>query len=357
VSPSVTLSGVEGRRANAERRTPNRELPPAPAKGAIMVKFYALSIALAIAFAGCAGSPTGLPNEASSQAQKARAPQKSWMAAGLKNQDLLYVSNENGLVNVYHYSQRTLVGVLTDFDQPTGECVDKAGDVYITDDAGGAIDEYAHGGTKPIYVISDSDGPVACAIDPKTGNLAVANFGGVGNIAIYAHARGKPTVYGNDYFTAVGYDKYGDLLAADLYNTYSGYTGGFDYLPVHSKSFTGISLSPGSSFEWGEVETVAWDGKYWVIDCHDLYRFSINIKAEFVDEIHLSNGFTGDQLGPIWIYRKNVKSYGTQVVGTSGADSGESVVDYWAYPAGGSPTYQISKDLDRPFGIAVSLKQ
>jgi hypothetical protein len=312
---------------------------------------------LIIAFAGCAGSPTGLPIGASSLAAKARVPKTSWMAAGLKNQDLLYVSNGNGLVNVYRYSQHTLVGVLADFDQPAGECVDKAGDVYITDNAGGTIDEYAHGGKKPIYVISDSDGPTACAIDPKTGNLAVADFGYPGNVAIYTDARGKPTTYGDDYFTAVGYDKYGDLLAGDLYNTSSGYTGGFDYLPVNSKSFTGITLSPGSGFEWGRVDTVAWDGKYWVIDCNELYRFSINIKAEFVDEIYLSTGFTDDEIGPIWIYQKNLKSYGEQVVGTAGADTGESVVDYWTYPAGGSPTYHTTKDLDGPFGVAVSLKR
>jgi DNA-binding beta-propeller fold protein YncE/predicted small lipoprotein YifL len=317
-------------------------------------------VALAV-LAACGGNqPLLSPESANANAKPPIAPprhQQSWMDAGAANHDLLYVSDENGLVNVYRYWQHTLVGVLTNFQQPMGECVDKAGDVYITDNAADAIDEYAHGGTKPIYVISDSYGPRACAVDPKTGNLAVANFGDSGNVTIYAHARGKPAVYGDDYYTAVGYDKYGDLLAADLYNTYSGYTGGFDYLPVHSKSFAGITLSPRSSFKWGQVEAIAWDGKYWVIDCNDLYRFSINIKAEFVDEIYLLTGFTEGGLGPIWIYQKNLKTYGTQVVGTGGADSGESVADYWNYPAGGSPTYQMTKDLDRPFGIAVSLKQ
>jgi uncharacterized repeat protein (TIGR03803 family) len=52
------------------------------------------------------------------------------MDKGLKQRDLLYVSNANETVNVYRYWQRTLAGVLTDFKQPMGACADSAGDVY-----------------------------------------------------------------------------------------------------------------------------------------------------------------------------------------------------------------------------------
>ncbi len=75
------------------------------------------------------------------------------MVKGLKQRDLLYVSNADGTVSVYRYWQRTLVGVLTNFTQPMGECADAAGDVYITDYAASTISEYAHGGTKPIRVL------------------------------------------------------------------------------------------------------------------------------------------------------------------------------------------------------------
>jgi hypothetical protein len=56
------------------------------------------------------------------------------MGKGVKQQDLLYVSNGDGLVNVYRYWQHTLVGVLTAFKNPLGECTDAIGHVYIADE-------------------------------------------------------------------------------------------------------------------------------------------------------------------------------------------------------------------------------
>jgi hypothetical protein len=251
--------------------------------------------------------------------------------------------------------------------------VDKAGDVYITDYQGQRIDEYAHGGSKPIYVLSDSDYPYGCAIDPKTGDLAVADFGAryddangnrsqsdAGNVAIYVRARGKPKYYDScgdgDHFTAVGYDKYGDLLAEASYEYSEYYSGIFCYLPARTKSFAEIDLpGPSSSWEWFTVYSVLWDGKYWAIDDYDVYRYAINIKAVYVDTISLADK---GGLGPIAIYRKTPNAYGTQIVGTSGYYSGSDYVTYWKYPAGGTPIYQsTAKDLDKPYGIAVSLKQ
>jgi hypothetical protein len=92
-----------------------------------------------------------------------------------------------------------------------------------------------------------------------------------------------------------------------------------------------------------------------VIDSDGLYRYSINIKAQYIDTITLSGE---GNLGPIAIYRKSLDAYGTQLVGTSGyLYSGTAEVTYWKYPAGGDPIFQItSKDLDKPYGVAISLK-
>jgi hypothetical protein len=330
-------------------------------------------VALAV-LAACGGSQPFLsPGSANANAKPPIAAArlaKSWMAAGAKNRDLLYVSNVDGLVNVYRYWQHTLVGVLTNFTQPMGECVDRAGDVYITDWSAMTISEYAHGAAKALRVISDSYKPYGCAVDPKTGNLAVANYGEeyaagprgnssayAGNLAIYIHAKGTPTYYGSKFqhFSACGYDKYGDLLAASS-EGYSGYySGEFDYLPAKSKNFAEITLpGPSSSWYWDQVAAIAWDGEYWVVDAYGLYRYSINIKAQYVDTISLSNA--GD-LGPIWIFRKSPKSAATQVVGTTAESDGKGYLTYWKYPSGGSPIYQTSQDLDAPYGVAASLKQ
>jgi hypothetical protein len=109
---------------------------------------------------------------------------KSWMDPDAKDvQYLLYTSDEaTGTVNVYaHRSKGHLVGQLTGFQFPYGECLDASSNVYIADFASNDIVEYAHGGTTPINTIHDRYGfPIGCSVDPTTGDLAVANFEGVG---------------------------------------------------------------------------------------------------------------------------------------------------------------------------------
>jgi hypothetical protein len=101
---------------------------------------------------------------------------------------------------------------------------------------------------------------------------------------------------------------------------------------------------------WSALQGLAWDGKYWVIDYGDLYRYTINIKATYIDTITLSGGYGPD----IWIYRHGFKSRGVQVVAASGS-SGAGTAYYWSYPAGGNPIGTITKDLDSPSGVAASL--
>ncbi|HEY2473473.1 MAG TPA: hypothetical protein VGI19_01610 [Candidatus Cybelea sp.] len=310
-----------------------------------------------LAFAGCSSISTSLtPATAAAPASRQSG---SWMAKGLTNVALLYVTNIDGLVNVYDYSTHKLVGVLTAFAWPMGECADKNGNVYILDYSNKTIYEYAHGGTKPIHTISDSYWPSDCAIDPKTGNLAITNYGNQndGNVAIYVHAKGQPIYYGTGSdFNACGYDKYGDLLAAG----YSGSQAKFYYLTAHSKNFGEISLpGPKSSWSWSNIYAILWDGKYFDVDpgfrytsgTSAIYRYTINIKGVYHDEIPLSgNGV----LGPVALYSSTLKAKPTQIVGTSRGASNTGYLTYWKYPAGGSPIYQTSKYLDDPYGIVVS---
>jgi hypothetical protein len=312
--------------------------------------------------AGCGGAvpPLGGPAMTSAAAPAVREHHgESWMARGLKQRDLLYVSNLNGVVNVYRYWQHTIVGVLTDFKQPYGECADAAGDVYIADYVGEKVDEYAHAGKKPIEVFDDSpNNPQACAVDAKTGDLAVANYGynQSGNIAVYPHGGGKPILYGanrDDHFIGCAYDDRGDLLALSNYGYSDYYYSAFYYLPKRGTQLVPMDLpGPSRSWEWGGVADVAWDGRYWVVDAYALYRYTINVKATYVDTITLSDD---SGLGPVWIYRKNLKAPGSQVVGVENDDGEGGSVQYWSYPGGGSPIAQVTKGLDGPSGLAVSM--
>ena len=274
------------------------------------------------------------------------------MGKGLKQRDLIYVSNVNGTVNVYRYWQRTIVGVLTDAVEPAGMCSDKAGDVYVTDHKEPhLIYEYAHGGTKPINVLSDPQAPWACSVDPVTGNLAVANYRKE-SVSIYAHAQGKPVVYkpdDNEHFISCAYDDRGDLFIVSGPGYY-GYYSYFYYLPKLGTQLIPMNLPGGnrSSGRWFAVQGVAWDGKYWVVAAYNiLYRFTIDVDAKLVDETTLLPG--NSSVGPIAIYRKSPKGQGTQVVGALGN------IEYWKYPAGGEPFAEITKDLDYPYGVAISM--
>jgi hypothetical protein len=323
--------------------------------------------------AHCAGSsqpslpPTGVAlttqsRQASNTEAKRHRP-ASWMRPDAQDIDLLYVSNANGFVNVYRFWQHTLVGVLTNFTQPRGACSDASGNVYIVDHEAEKIYEYAHGGTKPIKTLDDSPQmPDGCAVDRSTGNLAVANdpygYYSKGNIAVYVHAMGKPKIYYgtsyNDHFIDCVYDDRGDLFTATVYGYLSFYTE-FFYLPKHGSQLLLMNMPGGDSSGWGYIQSVAWDGKYWIIGMDNiLYLFTINIKAKYISSITLGAGY--GVVNQISFYRKSPTARATLVVGGSSSNSyKKSVVQYWKYPAGGSPIYGITKDLDIPFGTAISL--
>ncbi len=129
---------------------------------------------------GCAGSSTATtPLTAAPLLKRGETPAgRSWMEAGAAKWDLLYVANAGqGVVNVYRYWQRNLVGILTDTADPRGACADAAGDVYVVDNHSGKVFEYSHGGKKAIQVLDDSPyQPAGCAVDPQSGNLAIAKL-------------------------------------------------------------------------------------------------------------------------------------------------------------------------------------
>jgi hypothetical protein len=300
-------------------------------------------------------SPSGVSSVPAAPAYQGRA---SWMRPTAASQDLLCVSNENGIVNVYRYQQHDLVGELTDFTQPEGECSDAAGDVYITDYAGD-IDEYGHGGTSALRVINESGySPYACAVDRRSGDLAVANFdkGGSdkpGSVAIYRHAKGKPTYYSSEdlfHVNGVAYDTFGDLLVTGFSYDSSYLEPYFGYLPAKSRDFQEITLPPPDSSGWFlvEVQGDGWDGKYWTLDIYGAeYQYSIDIKPELIGKVGLDGGGP-----PPAFYDPNPKKQATQAVG---AGSEGSDVYFWNYPAGGQPYATITHGLDKPFGIAISL--
>jgi hypothetical protein len=312
--------------------------------------------AASLALGGCANQghevlPTGVSTTSA-----------SWTNDGLSKDDLLYVTNSDNEVTVYNYVSRALVGVLTGFKQPMGECVDSSGDVYVTDSTAQEIFEYAHGKSKRIKTLNDApDSPYACAVDPTTGNLAVANDDGSsqeGNIAIWPNGSGEPVTYTDSTlyeFITCAYDSSGNLFVTNGNHGYP-YEASFAWLPKNGTKLVNIDVpgpKPGSVWEY--VASIQWDGKAFVLGDYDLYRISLlHGQAYYVGEIGLSFGEDQDPAGPFGFYNEKPGSQATQVVGGVSGDSG-SHVDYWSYPAGGDPTAEISQGVDHPFGVAISL--
>lgn len=318
------------------------------------------SMAVAVGITACA-SPQNASDIPTAAADR-EVPRGSWIKPGSSGQDLLYVSNGNGIVNIYGYATQQLIGELIDFTKPKGECTDRKGDIYITDYSAGDIDEYAHGATTAMRVIHESPyNPDACAIDPKSGDLAVANSGDggsytQGSLAIYAHAKGKPRYYKSNalyQINGVAYDAYGDLLVTGFY-LYSGYyvETAFAYLPAKSKSLQEITLPPpGSSYDWGSVAGVVWDGKYFGVQSYDyLYEYSIDIKAELVGTVELD----GAEIAPAF-YERNPKRQATRAASAAYEFGGKNAAYLYQYPAGGEPDATITHGIDDPLGIAISV--
>ena len=309
--------------------------------------FGSLALVGLILLAACSGtsitSRQGMPpGLAVSSARGA-----SWMDPLAKSGDLLYVSDtETSDVYVFSYPKGELKGTLTGLLDPAGECVDKKGDVFITNTGDNDILEYAHGGTSPLATLDDAGYfPTGCSVDPTTGNLAVTNFtttgSGQGDVVIYTHAKGKPK--GNytdpdifDMFLC-GYDVYGNLFLDGL-NQGSAFQ--FAELRKGGSALTNLTLDQSI----GLPGAVQWDGKHVAVgdqSTNTIYQFSISGKSGKKTGSTALGGAA--EVFQFWIA-------GSRVIGpdSSGAD-----VKVWRYPAGGSALKTIS-GVYVPLGATVS---
>jgi len=315
-----------------------------------------LGMLIAAAFSACATEsqqgaipprPLAPVGDADSKAQPFPADHSgSWMAPGAAKDNLLYVTNTYD-VTVYSYPSGKLVGKLKSKDlfRPLIECSDNKGNVFISEF--GAVLEYAHAGTKLLRTLSYSGTATGCGSDPTTGNLCVVYQVSTSQsyAAVYKDASGTPTVYQDGSLTLVGcaYDPKGNLYVDGSY--YGGSRGGIVELPKGSNQLETINLN--QSLEWsGEVQ---WDGKYVAVGDDNnakIYRISISgSEGTVVDTVSLGNTPAG-AIDDCWIQ-------GNKVI--AGNAASPPAVLYWDYPAGGSPVKSITKGLNYPAGVTVSI--
>lgn len=177
-----------------------------------------------VLLAGCGdqavmtGTPQGL-------VRADAAPDVSWMSPEAERvHKLIYVSEFlEGTALVYDYQTGEREGKLTGFNEPTGQCVDAAGNVWIAQADGQSVTEFAHGGRTPLKTLSTSGRAFGCSVSPN-GDLAVANFdvgSAPGSIQVFKKASGPPQQYtcpGYGYYSPPGYDGKDNLYVAALVN-------------------------------------------------------------------------------------------------------------------------------------------
>ncbi len=269
-----------------------------------------------------------------------------------KKRELLYVSDSSTYdVYVFTFPHGKLVGTLTNQNNPAGLCTDKKGDVFVTQlYGGGHIVEYARGKTTPIETLSDSGyEPGACSVDPKTGNLAVANivsdYFGEGDLLVFPHASGTPTTYqppaSGSWFSVntLGYDNESNLFFAGSCN--SAFCAG--ELPKGSSTTENVTLSESPT----NCGTVQWDGKYITFDDQSngtVYRYTF--KGTTGTEVSDTTLSGSSDVDGSWIAGRRI---------AAPQQDGADVLVY-SYPAGGSATKTIT-GMTQPFGTAISVKR
>ena len=213
--------------------------------------------------------------------------------------------------------------------------------------------EFAHGGTQPIATLNLS-GILAegCAVDPKSGDLAVTylcsgcNYGPV---AIFHNAQGMPSVYSQSgvFLSYCGYDGKGNLFADG--NGANGFA--LLELPKGGSTLGQVSVSQSIS----TAGAVQWDGTRLAIE--DLtnpaiYRFTISGSAATLAGTVTLKG-AGSYIAPSWIQG------GTVLVPFGGESYSPQYVGYWKYPGGGNAKKVVKKHLDASgiAGVTVSVGQ
>ncbi len=325
--------------------------------------YYGLGIGAAAALlAGCGEAvPPAMAPPGTKSAQTARAA--SWMSPAAKSQDLVYVVPEYAHnVSVYTYPGGALVGSLTNANEnPIGDCVDKAGDVFIVNldlDTGkfgpGDVVEYRHGGTRPIETLNPGGEPTGCAVDPTTGDLAVTRNK---SVLVYPHAKGPPANYYNlhmDGYYYCGYDGRGDLFVNGYDRSSNTYQ--LAELPVGQKHLTLLTFSkrPRIRLILGGIQ---WDGKHVVIGNGETVKYSsvyrlaiIGTKARILDSTTLEHGgFPGST--QFWIEGDTIIAPCVRV----DAEKLNNKFGLWKYPQG--TLIKFVRDRDGPWAVTVSLAQ
>lgn len=329
------------------------------------------SCLLSVLLAACGGSQS-LGGGAGGVAMMPGLPgdrHMAYMAPDAKEKSaLMYAADwATNDVFVYDYPSGKQVGMLTGFVAPYGMCVDKKGDIYISNFYNGTEVEYAHGGTSPLKTYASVGEPMGCSVDAK-GDLAVTSFN-PGEVIVFA--RGDPTkgtTYTGpcEFLWTMGYDPKGNLIGLGEEGhgaiVACALLAGSESMITLSGCCTGpIQIDfPGSTM---------WDGKYIALGDQEVTgKIEASAIAASLSGTTLSEHGTtilADDCGsytpaanPFIVGAKNTpanRRRGRVVAGVLPCSGSSGGIGLWHYPRGGAP-FKSYTGLSDPHGVVVSLK-
>lgn len=292
---------------------------------------------------------------------------KSWISPAAAGAPRLFFASDSGTNSVYVYRLPgfALVGTLTGFSEPQGECSDNKGNIFIANTGTSQVYQYSRTGTL-LATYSDSLGyPVGCAWDPATGNLAVTDifdfaYPYSGDVLIYTSPSSTPTQLRNPaqyYYYFAGYDTSGNLWVDGR-----DASGAFILSYCGASSCSTINLSGGTIYFPGAVQ---WDGvrSTWVVfdqlcnNGNNACSYPVSGSGALGTPTMYNNYNGGGDCDLIQaVIAANQRRY------VAGGDyeycgAASSTFDRWAYPAGGTPTNDTALTAYAlPVGAAISTK-
>lgn len=277
----------------------------------------------------------------------------SWMARNQKGA-LLYIADAGvNDVLVYTWPRLRLIGNLSGFKVPQGECVDPAGNVWIANTLRSEMLEFAHGGLKPIGRLADpGQYPCGCSVDTKTGDLAVTNIltsrYGPGSLSIYNAARGQPKVFSDPAFEKIYFDGYdGD---GNLFVDGANASGAFAIAKFDGKSFQALTIQGATINAPGAVEVTG--SKINVEDQTGASGNSVMYETT-LQGTTLKVDATAQFRNSVDCVQTFLNGRGKQERAIC-PDAGTPSINVYEYPGGGSPKKRVTTDLTDPEGAVVS---
>jgi hypothetical protein len=308
-------------------------------------------VAGGLLLSACAGDrQIGLPSGVS-QPLPATARHGSWMSPSAKTADLLVYIADGQEVDAYDYKTHALLGHLA-IDGANTLCSDKSGNIWTSTSNrnGSQMLEYAPGGTQPIAELF-SYAPIGCAVDPKSGDLAVVTGGdatGKQNLEIYHQAQGLPQTYSYTalrFWNYCAYDNNGNIVIQGYARKQSDPVAYAELQNGHTKLIP-VDISTTDA----DTAGIQWDGKYFLVGYNydnTLHRYSVHDgQATEIDEIQLAAGQL--HLQQFWLH------HDTLVAVTAYFD-GNDTVGGFPYPAGSPEENAYSLDI-YPYAITVTAK-